>query len=142
LGKISPINSAVEIAPKSFIILTKNKQNFLVKYPLIDSNKIIGDFKFGLPKKGSKILLYDKNELVIDSLSYKAFTLESDSSFTYNLIHPDSATYQSKNWLVESPSPNKNSSAYTNTLYKEEQKRIWKKRLYYGGGFFLYACLV
>ncbi len=136
------VDSAYIINPNDFIILTKNKSNFIITYPNLDSNKIIGDFKFGLSQKGTKILLYDNKELVIDSLTYTKTTTKIDSAFTYSLIHPDSVNYLPKNWKIETPNPLKKSIAYTNTLYQQQQYKLWKKRLYYGGGGFFFICLL
>jgi len=136
------LDSNLIISPNDFIILTKNKTNFLSTYSQLDSNKVIGDFKFGLPKKGTKILLYDQSELIVDSLTYHKIDTEIDSVFTISLIHPDSVVHLSKNWAIESPTPLQQSNAYADTLYQQEQYRIWKKRLYYGGGGFFFICLL
>jgi hypothetical protein len=136
------IDSNVVIDANDFIVLTKDKLNFIATYPNIDSNKVFGNFKFGLPKKGAKILLYDQEELMVDSLTYQKTSSGIDSSFTYSLIHPDSSTYLAKNWVVEQPTPLEKSKAYADTLYQQKQYRIWKKRLYYGGGGFFFICLL
>ncbi len=135
------IDSNAVINPKDYLILTKNKFNFTSTYPQLDTTKIIGNFKFGLPRKGTTILLYDSKELIIDSLTYNKIKTNIDSVFSYSLIHPDSVNYLPKNWNIETPTPLKQSVAYAYTLYEQEQNRIWKKRLYYGGGGFFFICL-
>jgi len=135
-------DSNVVVKANDYIVLVKNRQNFIATYSNIDTNKVLSDFKFGLPKKGSHILLYDKKELIIDSLSYQKMKDNIDSTFTISLIHPDSLNYVSKNWTIEQPTPLEKSKAYADTLYQQEQYRVWKKRLYYGGGGFFFICLL
>jgi hypothetical protein len=141
-GKHFKIDSNVVINANDFIVLTKNRQNFIAIYSNLDTSKVFGNFKFGLPKKGAQILLYDQQELMIDSLTYQKIEDDIDSTFTYSLIHPDSSSFLFKNWIVEKPTPLEKSKAYTDTLYQQEQYRVWKKRLYYGGGGFFFICLL
>jgi hypothetical protein len=136
------IKKDVFIQPNKFIILCKNKKNFISVYSDLDTTKIIGDFKFGLPKKGTKLLLYDSNELIVDTLYYSPIKIETDTSYTINLSHPDSVRYKSKNWKEETPNPLEKSYHYKNFLHEKETHKIWKKRLYYGGGGFFFICLL
>lgn len=134
------LNSTLVLNSGDFIVLTKNKASFTTTYPSIDTNNVYGNFDFGLPRKGCKILLYDNQELVVDSLIYLGINTIVDTAFTYSLIHPDSTTYNNTFWKVESPTPLNISNTYADTLYQQEQYKIWKKRFYYSAGFF-FICL-
>jgi hypothetical protein len=124
-----------------YIIVARNRTNFLATHK-IDPNKVIGNMTFGFPFKGSLIKFYDKHDLMIDSLTYSGIEDRVDSVYTISLVHPDSIRYDKTNWNIESPSPLDKSLAYADYLYREEQKVIWKKRLYIGGGSFFFICLL
>ncbi|MGV6860758.1 MAG: CotH kinase family protein [Putridiphycobacter sp.] len=136
------INTSLSIEPEDFIILANKRTSFLAKYPGLDSNKVIGNFDFGLSKSGEKILLYDQEELIIDSLTFGGIKEGTDTLFTSSLTHPDSTRYDIKNWAFEKPTPLKRSIAYQHYLDETERYRIWKQRLYYGGGGFFFICLL
>lgn len=131
----------VTIDANDYIIITRNRANFLATHQ-VDSNKVIGNMKFGFPRKGSLIKLYDNQDLVIDSLTYNGIEDKADSTYTLSLVHPDSSRYDKTHWNIESPNPFKKSVGYSDYLYQEEQKVIWKKRLYIGGGSFFFICLL
>lgn len=124
-----------------YIIITRNKAGFLAQYN-VDSNKVIGNINFGLPRKGSHIKLYDKNELIIDSLTYAGVKNKADSLFTISLTHPDSSRNIQNFWHIEPPTPLQKSKSYADYLYERQQEAIWKKRLYIGGGSFFFICLL
>jgi hypothetical protein len=121
--------------------VTRDKPNFLLTHN-IDSNKVIGDMDFGLSRKGSLIKFYDNNFYIIDSLTYMGSDEKPDSVFTISLVHPDSNRYDKTHWNIESPTPIQKSNAFAEYLYWEEQKVIWKKRLYIGGGGFFFISLL
>ena len=129
------------IDAKDYIVVARNKVNFLAKHQ-VDSNKVIGDLKFGIPRKGSLIKFYDAKELIIDSLTYNGVEDKADSSYVISLVHPDSNRYDISHWNIESPTPFNKSEAYAAYLFREKQKVIWQKRLYIGGGSFFFICLL
>jgi hypothetical protein len=128
------------IAPKDYLIVAKNKVNYLAKFN-IDSNKVVGNLDFGLSTKGEHLKLYDNKFLVLDSLTFNEYNDEPDSMFTISLVHPDSSRYLQSHWNYEHPTPFDKSHAYQYYLYQQEQKAIWQKRLYIGGGSFFFICL-
>ena len=134
------IKNDYNLAPNSYVILAKNKTNFLLTHP-VDSNLVIGNFKFGLSSKGEHIKLYDIDGLIVDSLRYKKIKTRVDSLISISLVHIDSNRYDKTNWDLESPTPLDQSNQYAQFLFKKEQKAIWKKRLYIGSGGFFFICL-
>lgn len=129
-----------QLEANDYVIITKDKSNFLLTHS-VDSNLVIGNFKFGLSRKGEHLKLYDVNGLMVDSLSYKKLKTKVDSLISISLIHIDSNRYQTSNWENESPTPLHKSTHYADYLFEEEQKAIWKKRLYIGSGSFFFICL-
>jgi len=129
------------LQPNHYVVLAKNKANFLTTYSSVDSNLVLGDFDFGLSSKGSQLKLYDSNGLMVDSLKYKKIKNKVDSLVSISLVHIDSNRYDKTNWDVEAPSPLHQSENYAHFLFEEEQKAIWKKRLYIGSGGFFFICL-
>ena len=119
----------ISIKAKDYLLVTKNRINFLLEYHL-DSNKVIGNLDFGLSKKGSLIKLYDNLGLIVDSLSYDKKQEDIDSAFTVSLMNPDSNRFNTDHWNMESPTPLLKSISYRDYLFEQEQKAIWKKRLY------------
>ena len=128
------------LKPNCYVILVKNKTNFIASHP-IDSNLVIGNFKFGLSSKGSQLKLYDSKGYMIDSLHYEQIIDRVDTLISLSLIHIDSSRYDKTNWDLESPTPLTKSNKYAHYLFEKEQKAIWKKRLYIGGGSFFFICL-
>ena len=86
--------------------------------------------------------MYDDIGFVIDSLSYQSVSGQEDSLFTIALVHPDSCRFNMEHWNLDKPTPLSKSTAYLNFLFEQEQKAIWKKRLYIGGGSFFFICLL
>jgi len=126
---------------KTYVILAKHKQNLMHNYR-VDSSQIIGNFMFGLSKNGAHLKLYDNVGLLVDSLTYFLEPKSIDTAVTLSLIHPDSTRSKKSNWILEKPSLLKHSNAYTYYLFEEEQKMIWKKRLYIGGAGFFFISLL
>ena len=115
------IPNGFTIPAHDYIILTRNKAGFMATYQ-VDSNKVIGDIHFGFPRKGSLIKLYDKKDLIIDSLTYQGIDDKVDSLFTYSLVHPDSSRYIQNHWKIESPTPLQKSKSYADYLYERQQE--------------------
>lgn len=134
------IDEDFPLKPNEFVILAKNKTNFLNTHS-VDSNLVIGNFDFGLSSKGSHLKIYDPAGMMVDSLGYKKFKSKGDSLISISLIHIDSNRYDKTNWDLESPTPLIQSQHYAQFLFEEEQNVIWKKRLYIGGGSFFFICL-
>ena len=131
----------LSINANDYMIIARNRKNFLTTHQ-VDSNKVIGNMNFGFPLKGSLVKFYDKHDLLIDSLTYSGVEDKADSTYSLSLVHPDSIRYNKTNWIIESPTPLKNSEAFAYHLYRERQKVIWQKRLYIGGGSFFFICLL
>jgi hypothetical protein len=134
------VKNEYTLKPNQYVILAKNKTNFLLTHS-VDSNLVIGDFNFGLSSKGTHIKLYDFNGFIVDSLKYKKTKHKVDTLISLSLIHIDSNRYNKSNWKTESPTPLAKSEHYVTYLFNEEQKAIWKKRLYIGSGSFFFICL-
>lgn len=134
------IKNDYNLSPNQYVILAKNKTNFLVTHS-VDSALVIGDFNFGLSSKGSQIKFYDSNGLMVDSLHYDKVKNRVDTLISMSLIHIDSNRYDKTNWNIESPTPLNDSERYAHFLFEKEQEAIWKKRLYIGSGGFFFICL-
>lgn len=129
--------SGTTIAPGSTIIIAQKKENYATKYNT-DTVMVFGDFEFGLSSVSERLKLYDGDGLIVDSLSYKWDKTKSDSAFSYNLVHPDSARHKQSNWVPETPNPGRLSRSYDDFLIMEENKREWTKLFYIGGGGFFF----
>ena len=118
---------------KGYIVIAEYKERIASK------SAISGNFDFGLSRKGERIKLYDAAGLLVDSLTYIKHDkdLLGDSTYTTNLIHPDSSGSATA-WVVENPGPGKISAAYANFLQHEEEKAYWTKTLFIGGGGFFF----
>ena len=128
------------LKPNNYVVLVKNKTNFLVTHS-VDSNLVIGNFNFGLSSKGGQLKLYDANGLMVDSLNYKKIKNRVDTLISISLVHIDSNRYDKTNWDLESPTPLHQSEHYAHYLFEVQQEIIWKKRLYIGSGGFFFICL-
>ncbi|MBI3136381.1 MAG: CotH kinase family protein [Bacteroidetes bacterium] len=122
-----------------FIILAENRD-------LVSNSKcpVVGNFDFGLSKKGEKITLYDQEGFVVDSLTYGAYNkdVQGENTFSVNLIHPDSVRCSSTAWANEVPNPGEASLSYRNFLQSELDKAYWTKVLFMGGGGFFFILAV
>jgi len=123
------------IQKKGFVILAENKS-------MITQSKsdVVGDFDFGLSKKGEKIRLYDTEGFLVDSLHYQKYEkdLYGDTTFTIDLVHPDSVRASNTAWTNEYPSPGAQSLAYKDFLQHEEDRAYWTKVFFIGGGGFFF----
>ncbi|NOQ72306.1 MAG: hypothetical protein GQ574_09920 [Crocinitomix sp.] len=136
-GFVLPENTL--IAANDYLILARNKANYGAYYNT-DTVAVIGDFEFGLSKKGEHIKLYDQEGLIVDSLTY-SFD-DWDTTATFNLVHPDSASDVFANWNIEQPNPGDISRAYKAYLKHEADKKYWTKIYYIGGGSFFFILVV
>jgi len=123
------------VPKKGFVVLAENK-TMITK----SKSDVIGDFDFGLSKKGEKIRLYDAEGYLVDSLHYKKYEKDfyGDTTFTIGLVHPDSLRSSISAWTNEYPSPGSLSLAYKDFLQNEEDKAYWTKVFFIGGGGFFF----
>ena len=131
------IPKGTTLKPEEHLVLCRNRKNFRLLYPA-DSIQAIGDLNFGLSRLNEHIKLYDSEGLIVDSLSYHYPEPESDTLFTYSLVHPDSSRSSATAWLKETPTPGWMSEAYAQFLVDEENKRYWTKIYYISGGSFFF----
>jgi hypothetical protein len=136
-GFVLPENTVIQ--PGDYLILARNKANYSAYYNA-DTVTVVGDFDFGLSKKGEQIKLYDLDGLIVDSLTY-AYD-EWDTAATFNLEHPDSASDVMANWNLEEANPGDISRAYKRYLKHEADKKYWTKIYYIGGGSFFFILVV
>ena len=129
------IPNGTVLPKKGFIIIAQNKSGVLKA-----KSDVIGNFDFGLSKKGERIKLYDAEGFLVDSLTYLPFDKDTqgDSTFTLNLVHPDSTRNSHTAWTAESPSPGALSVAYRDFLQNEDDKAYWTKVFFIGGGGFFF----
>ncbi len=131
------IPEGTEVASKGYLVLTENLIKFRGLYSA-DSIVAIGDFDFGLSSKGELLKLYDKEGLMVDSLTFKESIANPDSAFTLALCHPDSSIAGIEVWAHESPSPSYGNKAYLDYLQNEADKKYWTNVFYVGGGSFFF----
>tara|TARA_B110000037_G_scaffold19297_1_gene20522 strand:- start:506 stop:2851 length:2346 start_codon:yes stop_codon:yes gene_type:complete len=136
-GFVLPENTVIQ--PGDYLVLARNKANYSAYYNS-DTLTVVGDFNFGLSKKGEHIKLYDLEGLIVDSLTYVYD--EWDTAATFNLEHPDSASDVIANWNLEKPNPGDISRAYKRHLKHEADKKYWTKIYYFGGGSFFFILVV
>lgn len=132
------IPEQTSIGPNEYLVFTQNQENFKVIYSA-DSVKSIGSFDFGLSSEGELLKIYDETGLIVDSLTYGAFNVDSDSVYTLALAHPDSTGINA--FSPEAPSPCYANKAYRDFLQNEADKAYWTKVLYIGGGSFFFILI-
>lgn len=128
-------------------ILTKNGFLILAEHKdRINTNgsPVVGDFDFGLSKKGEKIRLYDNEGLIVDSLTYAKYEKEvhGENAFSLNLVHPDSLRSSQSAWVSETCNAGVLSEAYRAFLQAEIDRAYWTKALFIGGGGFFFILAV
>jgi hypothetical protein len=136
-GFVLPENTI--IGADAYLVLARNKSNYAAYYNT-DTVAVVGNFEFGLSKKGEHIKLYDLEGLIVDSLTYNYD--DWDTAATFNLVHPDSASDIIGNWNLEQPNPGDISRAYKTYLKHEADKKYWTKIYYIGGGSFFFILVV
>lgn len=131
------IPAGTTIQAKGFMVLTQDLLAFRTKYPS-DTVLAVGDFGFGLSRKGELIKLYDQEGFLVDSINYELFTDEKiDTAYTIALSHPDSS-HNNNYWLKERPSPSYQNQAYLDYLQEVQNKKYWTRVFYVGGGSFFF----
>lgn len=128
----------LNLSAGEYIVLARDENAFKAKYG--DTLLVSGGFEFGLSKEGERLKLYDRNGLIVDSLSY-SFN-DWDTTASISLIHPDSSRNNAMNWIKEKPNPGDMSLAYKAYLKLEADKRYWTKIYYIGGGSFFFILVV
>jgi hypothetical protein len=128
-------------------VIPKNGFIVLAECPdLITGSKcpVIGDFDFGLSKKGEQLKLYDATGLMVDSLTYQKHDKEKfgEANYSLSLVNPDSSRFSKTAWVNEVPNPGERSMAFRNYLQYEEDKAYWTKVLFIGGGGFFFMLAV
>ena len=80
--------SGTKIYKKSYLVVCKSQDKFQNIYPHVDN--VVGDMDFGLGSISDFVRLYDKNNLIIDSVSYLAENPwpEINSDKTISLVNP------------------------------------------------------
>lgn len=128
------------VIPKNgFLILAERAELFTgAKCP------VVGNFDFGLSKKGEKISLYDAEGFLTDSLTYLKYDKEKfgENTFSINLSDPDSSVAGITAWIREDVNPGEQSLTYRNYLIYEADKAYWTKALFIGGGGFFFILAV
>ncbi len=105
------------IKPNGFLVLCKNRTKFQSFFP--DVTNISGDFDFGLSGDGELIRLFDKNDKLIDSLTYDdqpPWPIEPDGTgSTLELINPSLNNSFVANWAasVKYGTPGKQNSIFS-----------------------------
>jgi len=105
------------IKPGGFLVLCKDLAKFQSLFP--DVTNISGDFDFGLSGDGELIRLFDKNERLIDSLTYDdqlPWATDPDGyGATLELINPSYDNSLAVNWAasVKYGTPGKRNSVFS-----------------------------
>lgn len=134
-GFVIPKGTTVE--PDAYLLLCENHEAFKTYFPA-DSVQCVGNMHFGLSKEEEHIKIYDAQGFIVDSLTYHFEEEDSDTAFTYSLVHPDSSRFRHSAWVKESPSPGWRSQAYHQFIVDEANKRYWTKIYYISGGSFFF----
>ncbi len=113
------------IAKKRYLVVCKNLTKFTEVYPAVTN--VIGNIEFGLSGTSDKILLYDKNSLLIDSVLYlkESPWPEINSSQTISLKNPYSDNSKGANWKasVNSGTPGADNDYYVEIPEKAKADR-------------------
>jgi hypothetical protein len=113
------------IEANGFLILTRDKESFLVQFPELES-VVIGDFDFGLSSNGDAVRLYNSDAILMDAVYYESDdpwpTSPDGEGFTLELLSPSLDNSLAENWAPINfhGSPDMvNAMVNTNTLSKE-----------------------
>ncbi len=118
------------IEPNDYFLVSRKQDNFQATHQ-VSTSKLFGDFGFGLSKSGESLKLYDAQELIVESLVYPGDYADFvDSVFTFALIHPDSLRTESKNWLLQKPTPADMNGSYIQILNDVEKARQFRNQMY------------
>jgi hypothetical protein len=116
------------IKANSYAVLARNSQR-LIELNGVNQNQIVGDFNFGLSKKGELLKLYDMEGRIVDYLKYDTSYAMIDSTFSLALMVPDSTHNNPHHWLVQVPSPAGSNPSYIDVIAKkvadEAEKKLW-----------------
>ncbi len=89
---------------KGYLILTRNAAKFQAVHPDIPTEKIIGDFDFGLSSSGDAVRLYNDNEVRQDEVYYLSDTpwpsAANGAGPTLELISPELDNSLPESWAV------------------------------------------
>jgi hypothetical protein len=107
---------------------------------LSDSVNAVGNFEFGISRKGELLKLYDAEGYLVDSLTYQGYDEEEldGHSGAISLVHPDSSRSSKTAWVKDATSPGKHSKSYLDYLHEQEERAYWTKVFYIGGGGFFF----
>ncbi|RUM65450.1 MAG: hypothetical protein DSZ05_06085 [Sulfurospirillum sp.] len=87
------------LQPKSYLVITQNGADFKANFPDVQNN--IGDFLFGLGKKGDSVRVFNAQGLLVDSVTFnKSWPDAKGNGKTLSLIDPDSDNSISTNWVA------------------------------------------
>lgn len=105
---------------KDYVVIAKDTARFLQVFPMY-SNRLIGDFDFGLDRQSDKLELYTRKGATVDTFSYDIVTPGSD--FTIDLKAPYLDNADSTNWELNygRGTPADINPSYLATLTREEQ---------------------
>lgn len=110
------------LGPNDYVVVAKDTSRFLEVFPMY-SNRVIGDFDFGLDRKSDKLELYTRKGATVDTFSYNIKTPGSD--FTIDLKAPHLDNGDSTSWEVNygSGTPADINPSYLASLTRQEQIR-------------------
>ncbi len=92
-----PANTVLQ--PNHYIVVTQNRSDFTTQYPGITD--ILGDFGFGLSKKGDSVRLFNTQGALTDSVTFdKNWPDANGNGKTLALIDPNSDNSISTNWIA------------------------------------------
>ena len=87
----------VSILPQEHLVLCQDSGTFGSTYPGVKN--LVGDFGFGLNKKGEQLALYDNLGASVDSVKYAVDPM--DTIFTIGLLLPHLDNGDPENWKIE-----------------------------------------
>ncbi len=94
--------SGTVLEPGSFLVLTEDDGMFSSVFPNVPSNKILGNFAFGLSNKGERISLFNENKCLSDYVIFNDRfpwdTLPDGNGPTLSLITPNSDNAIPQSW--------------------------------------------
>lgn len=116
---------AYELLPDSFLVIVKDSLKFNSIF--LDVKNFVGQFDFGLSSSGEKLILYDNNEIVIDSLTYRSalpWPIEPNGQgSTLSLLNYNLDNSNSSNWAASKigGTPGKLNDVFVTSLENDSQ---------------------
>jgi hypothetical protein len=118
----------ITIPAEGYLILSADTASFHTAFPKIKN--VIGNFDFGISKKGEMLRIFANNGALIDSVLYDLNDL--DSTFTLSLPFPSMENSDEQNWSIIT---GVGTPAFPNPGYQQKLQKIRQRQfLWIGGG--------